>query len=343
MKIQGSEPVRRPLRARGLLAASIAIAAAGCGGAHYVRLDPVVPASPVPERRGVTNHVVLISIDGLRPDAIGHGETPTLTRLVQDGSFTLAATTILPSKTLPSHTSMLTGEPPDRHGVLWNSNQTGTRGTVEQPTVFSVLKASGHHTAAFFSKSKFQHLQRPGTLDYSQAPGGWFGRWDGTRTAGDVERYLSNARPDLLFVHLSDPDAAGHRAGWMSPAYKRAVRLADGSVERILAAAERAFGAGAYTVIVTADHGGHDRDHGSSDPRDVTIPWIAWGRGVRRGELGSAAHVRTMDTASTVLWLLGVREPGDWMGAPVTTAFQELNEDAQGAASTLPHLNDPKR
>ena len=68
------------------------------------------------------------------------------------------------------------------------------------------------------------------------------------------------------------------------------------------------------------DHGGHDEDHGSDDPRDVTIPWIAWGRGVQTGELKGAA-IRTMDTASTALWLLGVDEPADWMGTPVMGAF----------------------
>jgi arylsulfatase A-like enzyme len=52
----------------------------------------------------------------------------------------------------------------------------------------------------------------------------------------------------------------------------------------------------------------------------VTIPWIAWGRGVKIGEL-SGSIVRTVDTASTVLWLLGVAEPTDWQGSPVLAAF----------------------
>ena len=71
---------------------------------------------------------------------------------------------------------------------------------------------------------------------------------------------------------------------------------------------------------MTADHGGHDRDHGSDDPRDVTIPWIAWGRGVAPGELAPGT-VRTLDTASTVVYVLGVDRPAGWMGSPVLTAF----------------------
>jgi arylsulfatase A-like enzyme len=78
-------------------------------------------------------------------------------------------------------------------------------------------------------------------------------------------------------------------------------------------------GAGNYSVIVTADHGGHGSDHGSDDPRDVLIPWIAWGQGVSPRQIEDA--VRTMDTASTVLWLLGIPVPTDWAGTPVLGAF----------------------
>jgi arylsulfatase A-like enzyme len=72
--------------------------------------------------------------------------------------------------------------------------------------------------------------------------------------------------------------------------------------------------------VVTADHGGHAYGHGTSDPQDVTIPWIAWGRGVNAGLLDE--KIDTFDTAPTVLWLLGVEEPDEWHGSPVEEAFQ---------------------
>jgi arylsulfatase A-like enzyme len=72
-------------------------------------------------------------------------------------------------------------------------------------------------------------------------------------------------------------------------------------------------------VLLTADQGGHGWSHGSSDPRDVTIPWIAWGEGVRAGTRVPNG-VRTMDTAATALWLLGL--PALGVGQPVQTAFQ---------------------
>jgi predicted AlkP superfamily pyrophosphatase or phosphodiesterase len=310
---------RSSTRTASVLLMMTPLLAAGCG-ARYV-VGPPVTAAPTLPPQSVTRHVVLVSIDGLRPDAIAAYDAPTLQRLTREGSYTLLANTITPSKTLPSHTSMLTGETPDRHGVLWNTALSSERDRIEQPNVFSVARERGYRTAAFFSKSKFHPLQRPETLDFSQSPGGWFGRWRSDRTVTDVERFLATASPNLLFVHLADPDRAGHGSGWMSADYGRAVSESDAAVQRLLAAAEVAFGAGNYTFIVTADHGGHERDHGTADARDMTIPWIAWGRGVRVGELAAGGTIRTMDTASTVLWLLGLDEPTDWAGSPVTSAF----------------------
>ncbi len=297
-----------------------AIVFTGCSP-RYVTARPADVVRAAVPAAAVTTNVLLVSIDGLRPDAIERFAAEHLQRLMREGSYSLSARTILPSKTLPSHTSMLTGEPPEDHGVLWNDVMSAQTDVVETPTVFGVARAHGYRTAAFFSKAKFGPLQRPGTLDYSQAPGGWFGRWSSDRTVGDVRSYLEKEKPNLLFVHLSDPDRAGHSTGWMSDAYGHAVRSTDAALGALLVAAESAYGRGNYSVLVTADHGGHAFDHGSDDPLDVTIPWIAWGRGVVAGALKDV-EIQTFDTAPTVLWLLGIEEPEAWDGSPVRAAFQ---------------------
>jgi predicted AlkP superfamily pyrophosphatase or phosphodiesterase len=311
------------------LALSGAAALAAACAPHYVKSMPIDPARLLQPGPALTRNVLLVSIDGLRPDAIARFAAPTLQRLVREGSYSLKARTTLPSKTLPSHASMLSGEPPDEHGVLWNNVTSAEKEIVEFPTVFSIARNHGYQTAAFFSKAKFQPLQRPGTLDYSQAPGGWFGRWSSRRTVDDIVAHLASERPNVLFVHLTDPDRAGHSSGWMSDAYGRAVAETDAALAHLVSAADTAYGAGNYAVIVTADHGGHEYSHGTDDVRDVTIPWIAWGRGVHTGEI--AAAIETTDTAATVLWLLGVAPPREWDGAPIVDAF--LPQLAQSAAA----------
>jgi arylsulfatase A-like enzyme len=192
------------------------------------------------------------------------------------------------------------------------------------PTIFQLADAAGLRTAAFFSKAKFNHLVTPGSPDYAQAPTFGLAPRGAVRTSEDAAWYIRRARPHLTFVHLAEPDYAGHTIGWMTPAYGANVAIADRALARIVAAADETFGAGGYTLIVTADHGGHGRNHGVSgdDPRDVTIPWIAYGARVRAGTRLDTANVRTTATASTALWLLGVPVPASWPSPPVTAAFR---------------------
>ena len=72
------------------------------------------------------------------------------------------------------------------------------------------------------------------------------------------------------------------------PTYGRAV---EGPTQRSPGCLGRrpGYGAGDYSVIVTADHGGHDVDHGRTSPRDVTIPWVAWGRAYGRARSTACA------------------------------------------------------
>src|SRR4051812_42627825 len=94
--------------------------------------------APVRPHGRVTDHVVVVSIDGLRPDAIAKFHASTLQRLMAQGRYSLTAQTIKTSLTLPSHTSMLTGVTEDVHGVTWNSDEKDKTLTV--PTVFGVAR-----------------------------------------------------------------------------------------------------------------------------------------------------------------------------------------------------------
>ncbi len=313
-------PVAR--RTAASLALAGALAAAGC-------LPPSVPAVRADATPGEP-HVVVVSIDGLRPDAIARYDAPTLQRLVREGAATLDARTIVPAKTLPSHTSMLTGVGPEVHGVTWNSDRTDEHDESDAParlpvpTIFQLADAAGLRTAAFFSKAKFNHLTTPESPDYAQVPSFTLVPRGAVRTSEDAAWYIGRARPHLTFVHIAEPDYAGHTIGWMTPAYGANVEIADRALAHIVEAADETFGPDGYTLIVTADHGGHGRNHGVSggDPRDVAIPWIAYGRGVRPGVRLDTLDVHTTATASTALWLLDVPIPASWPSPPVTAAFR---------------------
>ncbi len=272
-----------------------------------------------PERAAApTRHVIVISVDGLRPDAIEASGARNLQRMMREGAYSLDARTIMPSRTLPSHTSMITGVSPEVHGITWNDEQVDAQGRVRVATMFDMADSAHLQTAAFFGKAKFRHLIHGDAPDQVEAPPG-LEIVLAPRITQDVIHFLRFNQPDLLFVHIADPDIAGHSTGWMGTPYRWAVRRADAAVEQIRRAAVRRF-RGDVVMIVTADHGGRGRDHGTDALEDVRIPWITWGAAVQPGELPFG--IRTMDTAATALWLLGVPVPARWEGKPVTQAYR---------------------
>jgi arylsulfatase A-like enzyme len=268
--------------------------------------------------------VLVISVDGLRPDVLLRADMPALRGLMARGSFTMWARTIPAAITLPSHTSMLTGVSEERHGIDWNGDVGPERfhyPTV--PTLFDVAHAAGLSTAMAVGKSKFVALARPGSLDRACIPPAG-GTYADSVVADTVVRWIRELRPRVLFVHLPSGDFTGHDHGWGSEQQVAAAAGADRCVARVLAAYRAAHLLDSTIVIVSADHGGANHTHGADDPRSRTIPWIVAGPGVRADfDLSStgAPDVRTEDTFATACWVLGLALPDSLDGRPVRSAF----------------------
>src|SRR5258708_5086748 len=99
---------------------------------------------PVPE----VKKVLIISIDGGRPDLLLRADTPNLRALRRSGSYTMWAHTTDIAITLPSHMSMLTGVKPPRHGIMFNDDRATTQPTYPSvPTIFDLAKQHGYSTA----------------------------------------------------------------------------------------------------------------------------------------------------------------------------------------------------
>jgi predicted AlkP superfamily pyrophosphatase or phosphodiesterase len=273
-------------------------------------LAPAALAGPV-------EHVVIISIDGGKPSVMRQSAMPNLMGMVDEGAHTWKASTVLPSITLVSHVSMLTGVGPAKHKVLWNDWQP-KRGMVSVSTVFGLAKKAGLSTAIFAGKAKFRHLNVAGTVDRFEIPG-----YRSRKVADAAAAHILAHKPNLTFIHFADPDGAGHLAGWGSATQKKSFAAVDSALGTVRQAIERAGIADSTVVLISADHGGHGRTHGTASPEDVTIPWIAWGAGVNPGH-AITAPVKTFDTAATALHLLGIPTPQNWDGKPVVSAFADV-------------------
>jgi len=251
--------------------------------------------------------LILISIDGLRPDAIDAAGCQNIQELIETGSFTLQARTVMPSVTLPCHTSMFRGADVERHGITTNTFIPLARPV---PSVIDVANDSELNCGMFYNWGPLRDLAGPESLKAS-----YFER-DAHRPEGDrrvmahAARYIPELRLDFSFVYFGWTDECGHMHGWMSPEYLDAVKNADECVGELLAEVRRQ-GMDPW-VLLLSDHGGHGRSHGTDCDEDMTIPWILNGPGIRHQELGFPVSI--IDTCTTIAELLGLKRHMYWEG-----------------------------
>src|SRR5688572_5872813 len=100
-------------------AVALAVAAAFTFGSVSLVRAQAKPAQPAEPR-----HVIMISIDGLKPETYtkpGPSKVPTLRRLAKEGMFAEGVIGVTPTVTYPSHTTMITGVAPAVHGIPGNT------------------------------------------------------------------------------------------------------------------------------------------------------------------------------------------------------------------------------
>lgn len=331
--------------------ASVMAAVIGLAGASRAlaevpaRLSDMQMARPV---EAIT-HVIIISVDGLRPDLLIRGNVPNLRRMCEEGTFTFWAHTTDVAVTLPSHTSMLTGVVPERHGISWNSSkdeppadQMATYPRV--PTLFDIAHAAGRSTALVAGKDKFRALLRGGAVDHS-----WITDLSVTTNSeviDQAERIVREKRPQVMFIHLPETDTAGHAHGWGSAEQMAALANADACIGRLRKTLQDAGLSDSTAIIISSDHGGAGRTHGGTDPRSRFIPWIIVGPGLAAGRdltFDPKVIVRTEDTFATACYLLGLALPPDLDGQVVRRVVpgSELLEPTAGVS--VPPASQPVR
>lgn len=251
--------------------------------------------------------VIFVMIDGARPDALDAVRCPNLDALRAAGSSTMQAQSVMPSVTLPCHMSIFHSVPPTRHGITTNLYIPMARplpGLVEQS------RAAGKRTAFVHNWEPLRDLSRPEQVVYSYYREPPLNAEYDDAVGAEAVRLLRDERDnfDFVFIYYGSVDAAGHAYGWMSPEYLSQLQRVDGLLGQALDVMPNDT-----TIIVQADHGGHERSHGTDMPEDMTIPWIASGPGIKRGYT-IGAPVSLLDTAPTLAHALGVASHGVWEG-----------------------------
>ena len=239
--------------------------------------------------------LLVISVDGLDwrylrdADAMGL-KLPNIRKLLSRSQVADGVVGVWPTVTWPSHTSMLTGAPPFRHGILANAGgpldikQSYWSATkIKVPTLTQCTKAAGLTTAGVNWPVTVDadlnwnlpevYAKRNGdssdlaTVDRYGTPGlvaeitrqypSFAYRWldDRTRTLATIY-LLKNKQPDLLLLHLAELDSEAHEEGPFTPAANAVAERSDELIGDILKALPKG-----YAIALVSDHGFEKIDH----------------------------------------------------------------------------------
>lgn len=238
--------------------------------------------------------VLLVSIDGLRPDYIleadAHGlRVPNLRRMLADGAFSSGVHGVLPTVTYPSHTTLVTGVSPARHGICANTtfdpegrNQEGWywyAADIRVPTLWDaagkagLITANVHWPVTVGAKIDFnlpqiwragtaddrkllRELASPGLLDFLQrdlppyADGADEGLAADERRTDYALRLWQLKRPGFMTFYLASLDHIEHQFGPFSPEANETLERIDGLIGKLRAAVGPTG-----TLAVASDHG----------------------------------------------------------------------------------------
>ena len=136
-----------------------------------------------------------------------------------------------------------------------------------------------------------------------------------------AEKYIKEKKPTFLAVCYDQIDHVGHAIGHDTPAYYDVLARVDKQIGRIIQALKDAGIYDDTIILVTADHGGIGRSHGGQSLLEMEIPFIVYGKNIRKGvELKDV--VIQYDTAATIAEVFGLKRPQAWRGLPIYSVFE---------------------
>lgn len=259
------------------------------------------------------NKVILISIDGMRPDGLKMCGNAYLDELMKNSSYTFDARTVFPSITLPCHLSMFHSVVPQRHGTLNNVFATPVRPV---NGIFEQVHYAQKKAAMFYSWEQLRDISIPGCMKVSELVNIHLYPHVDEIVTENALKCIKEIQPDFLFLYLGETDEkGGHEYGWMSEGYLDYLSRAIDCVKRVVEEA-----GDEYVIIVTADHGGHDRCHGTEMDEDMTIPMFFMGEQFEKNK--ELSGVSILDIAPTTAEIIGIPVPMEWEGKSLVNVKQ---------------------
>ena len=252
--------------------------------------------------------VILISIDGMRPDGLLACGNPYVGELEKMATYTYTGSSMVPSVTFPCHYSMTHSVTPQRHGILTNTYVPEVRPVTG---LFEKIKYGGGVSAMLYGWEPLRNIVSPGTLRFATYINAYARESSDTVLTDEALKIIGEDKPDFVFLYMVETDEkGGHDNGWMSEEYLRRISIAIDNVKRVIDTC-----GDEYSVIVMADHGGHDRSHGSTMPEDMTVPFFFIGEEFERGKVVDGLTL--LDIAPTIVTVMGIDPDPEWEGGSI--------------------------
>ena len=227
--------------------------------------------------------VLIIGIDGCRPDALKVANTPNIDKLLLKATFSFDAWNEGTTVSGPSWSAMLTGVWQNKHGV--NDNSFIGKNYDEYPHFFKHVEDynSDFNTVSICQWGPINdHIAAPFADLTINVP-------SETALINETVNYLTNMDPDALFVHFDDVDGAGHSYGYgpQIQQYILAIEEVDAGIGQIIEAIENrdSYLEEKWLIIVSTDHGGLGNSHGGNSVEERNIFLISSGEGIPKAEI----------------------------------------------------------
>jgi predicted AlkP superfamily pyrophosphatase or phosphodiesterase len=267
-----------------------------------------------------TPKVLVIGIDGVRPDVLAEVATPNLDALAAEGVLITDARTGFPTVSGPGWSSLLTGVWPAKHGVTDN-DFAGKRYDL-YPDFLSRIEEERPELSTFAIADWTPLVQADDgsptisdRIDDRRVLDGYEIGWAEAdeRAVEQAVEVISGSDPDALFVYLGNPDETSHAHGSIGSEYRSSIELADRHVGLLVAAVRGRAGYEEedWLILSSTDHGRRaDGGHGGDSPEERTIYFLASGPSVRADAVPDSTFV--VDVAATALVHLGIPIDPQW-------------------------------
>lgn len=243
-----------------------------------------------------TNKVLIIGIDGCRPDALLKAHTPNIDKLVENGIYSWDALNEGVTSSGPGWSNILTGVWEQKHGVTDNSFNGDHFDNY--PHFFDYVETynSDLHTVSIAEWHQINDFIASTFADkIINATGP-------EHTVNSAVSYLKDENPDVLFIHLDTPDHYGHSYGYSPEVteYVASIEKVDSDIGKIISAMDSRPNRDDenWLVMLTTDHGGKNTSHGGNSIEERNVFVIVSGDNVEKRQITKDSTITLIEPAA---------------------------------------------